>query len=130
MALENPAPDLDLLAASLRADSGDLKAFVESLAVKLQETIPGRVEVERRRSGLRGSKAVRRIAVDAGDLRLELKTQDGAIETRCSRLSAGIVLKNERLDTEAWLLVLGQALVAEAQRSEATREALARLLLQ
>ncbi len=130
MSSSDAAPDLDLLAASLRADSGDLKTFVESLAVKLEETIPGRVEVQRRRSGLRGPKAVRRIAVDAGDLRLELMAQDGAIDTRCSRLSAGIVLKSEPLDTDAWLRALGQALVHEAGRSEATRAALARLLLQ
>jgi len=91
--------DLDLLAASLRADSSDLNAFVESLASKLEEVLPGRVRIERRRSGLRGPKLVKRILVDAGDRRLELRAGDGSIETFSSKLSGGIVLKSEQLET-------------------------------
>jgi hypothetical protein len=122
--------DLDLLAASLRADSGDLTAFVESLAAKLEEAVPGRVRVERRRTGMFGPKAVRGMSVDLADRRLELHVEGGAVQTRCARLSAGIVLKNETLDTETWLALLSQALADEARRSEETRRALERLLIQ
>ena len=121
--------DLDLLAASLRADASDLHAFVESLASKLEEAVPGRVRVLRRRSTLMGPKVVRQISLDAGDCRLELSFADGALETSCSRLSGGIVLKRETLGTEAWLTAVGEALSAEAQRSETTRQALERLLI-
>jgi hypothetical protein len=124
-----PDVDLDLLAASLRADSGDLGAFVEGLAVKLEDVLPGRVRIERRRSGILGSKVVRRIMLDAGDRRLELRAGDTSIETLCSRLSGGIVLKSEPLDIDAWLAALGDALAAEAGRSEKTRQALERLLI-
>jgi hypothetical protein len=120
--------DLDLLAASLRADTGDLGTFVESLAVKLEDAIPQRVRVDRRRSGLRGPKLVRQIVVDLGDQRLELRS-DGNIETRRAKLSGGIVLKSEQVDTDAWLAALGGALAAEARRSETTRQALQRLLI-
>jgi hypothetical protein len=121
--------DLDLLAASLRADSSDLGAFAEGLAAKLEDALPGRVKVARTRRGLRGPKLVRKITVDAGDQRLELLRSDGdAIETRRSRLSGGIVLKSEALATDAWLAALGEALTAEAERSEQTRQALERLL--
>lgn len=129
VAPEEAARDLDLLAASLRADSSDLDAFVEGLATKLEGVMPGQVLIERRRSGLMGPKLVRRIALDAGERRLELRAQDGRIETRCSRLSGGIVLKTEVLDTDAWLEALGEALSAEAQHSEKTRQALERLLI-
>jgi hypothetical protein len=122
------ALDVDLLAASLRADGGDLKAFVEALAVKLEEAVPGAVRVERRRGAMFGPKLVRRIALDAGDQRLELRVAGAGIETRCGRVSGGIVLKNEPLDTDAWLRTLGQSLAAEARRSETTRRALERLL--
>jgi hypothetical protein len=122
--------DLDLLAASLRADSSDLGAFVESLATKLEEAVPARVRVERRRSGMFGPKAVQSFALDLGDRRLELRTDGGGVQTRCARLSGGIVLKNEVLETDAWLAALSQALAAEAARSEATRQALERLLIQ
>ena len=120
--------DIDLLAASLRADASDLRAFVEALAVKLEEAIPGGVRVQRRRTGLRGPKQVSRIALDAGEERLELRVDDGAIETRCSRLSGGIVLKSETVDTDAWLAALSRALAAQAGRSQTTRQALERLL--
>jgi hypothetical protein len=130
VALDEGALDIDLLAASLRSDSSDVSAFVESLATKLEDAVPQRVRVERRRSGLFGPKQVRRIALDTGEVRLELQYPEvGGIETYCSRLSAGIVLKNERLDTDAWLAALGEALATEAGRNQRTRQALERLLL-
>jgi hypothetical protein len=121
--------DLDLLAASLRADSSDLGAFVEGLAVKLEDALPGGVRVERRRTGMFGPKVVSRITINAGERRLDLRVGDGSIETLCSRLSGGIVLKNEPVDMDAWLVALGEALANEATRSEKTRQALERLLI-
>ena len=126
--LSDPGIDIDLLAASLRADSGDLGSFVEALAVKLEEAVPGAVRVQRRRDGMFGPKRVQRIALDAGDQRLELETARAGIETTCSRLSGGIVLKREQLDTDEWLAALGGALAVQAQRSQTTRQALERLL--
>jgi hypothetical protein len=130
VAQDEGALDIDLLAASLRADSSDVNAFVESLAAKLEEAVPDRTRVERRRAGLMGPKQVRRIALDAGSNRLELLRNDGGgIQTRCSRLSGGIVLKTEELDSEAWIAALGEALAAEAGRNDRTRRALERLLM-
>jgi hypothetical protein len=130
VALDDPAIDIDLLAASLRADTSDVSAFVESLAAKLEDVVPGRVRVERRRAGVFGPKLVRRIAIDAGDRRLELIAREpGAIETKLGRLSSGIVLKTETQDVDSWLAGLGEMLAAEASRSKATREALERLLI-
>jgi hypothetical protein len=125
---EDAALDIDLLAASLRADTSDLRAFVEALAVKLEQAVPGAVAVDRRREGMFGPKLVRRISLDAGDQRLELRAMGARIETRCSRLSGGIVLKSDELGTEAWLQALGEALSVQAQRSQITRQALQRLL--
>ena len=130
MADSDSTLDLELLAASFRTDLSDVHAFVESLAVKLEELLPTRVRVERRKEGIRGPKFVRRIEVDGADQRLELRYDGRSIETRCSRLSGGIVLKSETLDTDAWLQALGETLAAEAQRSASTREALERLLMQ
>jgi hypothetical protein len=129
VAAEGSALDLDLLAASLRADTSDVGAFVEALAAKLEQAVPGRTRVERRRGGVFGSKAVRRITVDLGGRRLELRHEAGAVQTRCSRLSGGIVLRTEELEPDAWLAALGEALATEAGRSETTRKALERLLI-
>jgi hypothetical protein len=125
---DGSAVDLDLLAASLRADTSDVTAFVESLASKLEEAVPGRARVERRRNGMFGPKAVRRITVDLGDRRLDLRYDGGAVQTTCSKLSGGIVLKSEAFEADAWLAALSEALATEARRSETTRKALERLL--
>jgi hypothetical protein len=73
---------------------------------------------------------VRRITVDAVDQRLELQATGGNVDTRWAKVSGGIVLKTEPLTTDAWLAALGEALAAEARRSETTRRALERLLIQ
>ena len=120
--------DIDLVTASLRADMSDLRAFVEALAVKLEEAVPGAVTVERRRNGMFGPKLVRRIAVDVSGQRLELRAEGASIQTRCARLSGGIVLKNEDVATDDWLQALGAALAQQARSSLTTRQALERLL--
>jgi hypothetical protein len=122
--------DLELLAASFRTDLGDLGAFVEGLAAKLEELLPTRVRVDRKRAGFRGPKLVERIEFDAGDRRLELRYDGRTVEPRYSRLSGGIVLKSESVGIDAWLDALNKELAEEAQRSATTREALERLLLQ
>ncbi len=122
--------ELELLTASLRAGAADLHAFVESLAVKLEEAIPGLVRVERARAGLRGPKLVRRITVDAGGNRLELVSEGGErVQTRRARVSGGITLKTEPVEIDAWLTELSGSLAREATHSERTRQALERLLL-
>jgi hypothetical protein len=128
MAAEDSAHDIEMLAASLRADAGDVRSFVEALAAKLEEAVPGAVRVERQREGMLGPKRVRRIALDAGDVRLELTASRAGVETRYARLSGGIVLKSDTLDIDAWLVRLGDALAAQAKRSDTTRQALERLL--
>jgi hypothetical protein len=120
--------DLDLLAASLRADAGDVDAFVETLAVKLEAALPGQVEVERRGGLLGGRKRVRRIEVTLGDQRYELEAERGRVTGRRRSVVRGIALKTQELDLDAWIAAVSQDLVEEAERSERGREALARLL--
>ena len=127
---DEPSRELDLIAASLRADTSDVGAFVESLAVKLEEALPGRVAVYRWRGKLFGPKRVHRIQFDAGDERLELTADGAVVTTSRARMSGGIVLKSEELDIDAWLNALGAALAAEAERNATTRQALERLLMQ
>jgi hypothetical protein len=120
--------DLDLLAASLRADAGDVDAFVEALAVKLEAALPGQVEVERRGGLLGGRKRVRRIEVTLGDQRYELEAERGRVTCRRRSVVRGIALKTQEFDLDAWIAALSEDLVEEAERSERGRQALARLL--
>jgi hypothetical protein len=121
------APDLDLLAASLRADATDTTAFLEALAARLQGALPDRVDVQRK-GGLFGAKRVRRIAVRLGDSHYEIEGDRGAVTARRRNVVRGIALKSEELSVEAWIEALSADLLALAQTSERGRAALERLL--
>jgi hypothetical protein len=130
MASEQGPLDLEILAASLRAGSSDIGPFIESLATKLEAALPGRVRILRGRQGLVGAKLVKAIVVDLGGTRLEV-TRAGGDSVHASRglVSGGIVLRSESVQVDAWIEMLSEALAAEAQRNEQTRQALERLLL-
>jgi hypothetical protein len=119
----------DLVAASLRADAVDIKSFVEALAMKLSESFPGHVRVERRGGLLRGAKPVRRIVVELGDDRYEVDHDEGVTICLRSTMVRGIALKTDRLELDAWIELLSRSLVAQAETSEHGRSALARLLV-
>jgi hypothetical protein len=116
----------DLLAASLRADTRDLRAFVEALATKLEGAFPERVRVER--GGRLSGRRVRTVAVDLGGDSYELEQDDGRVACRRRTVVRGIALKTEELDLDAWIEALSRDLVDEAERSERGRTALERLL--
>jgi hypothetical protein len=121
------APDLDLLAASLRADATDTAAFLEALAARLEGALPGQVEVQRK-GGLFGGKRVRRIAVRLGDTHYEVEGDGGPPTARRRTVVRGIALKSEELPVDAWIEALSADLLALAQTSERGRAALERLL--
>lgn len=118
--------DFDLLAASLRADAGDLRVFVEALATKLEGAFGSQVRVERK--GMLGPKRVRRIALDLGEDRYELEHDDGRVACRRSTVVRGIALKNEELQLDAWIDDVSRGLVDAARSTERGRVALERLL--
>jgi hypothetical protein len=120
--------DFDLLAASLRADAGDLKAFVEVLATKLTESFPAHVRVERKGGLLGGGKRVRRISTSLGDEQFDLEHDDGRVACSRRNVVRGIALKTDELELQAWIEALSKALVREAESTERGREALERLL--
>ncbi len=119
----------EVLASSLRADVGDLRAFMEALAVKLEGALPGQTSVERKGGGLfSGQKRVQRIVVDMGDMRFELSIDGARVQAKRSRAVRGIVLKSDQVPLDEWIEDLSRLLTEEAQRSEGARLALERLL--
>lgn len=119
----------ELVASSLRADTRDLKTFVEALATKLEGALPGQTTVERRGGGLFSKeKHVRHIRVAVGDSRYDLQAEGGQVETTYARAVRGIVLKTERVPLEEWIDMLSRELAEHARDSEQARLALERLL--
>jgi hypothetical protein len=118
--------DIELVAASLRADAGDLRVQVEVLARKLEQSFPGLCRV--RRAGILGKGPVRTIAVELGDDRYELEHRDGSVTARHASVVRGITLKNEELGLDQWIDALATTVTTEATRSERGRLALENLL--
>ena len=97
----------DLHAAWIRRAETDLHAFLEALATRLEQALPGRVEVERKRESL--FKANRHVAgimvhTDNGRYLLDAHTHD--IHTSRQHEVRGIVVKNETLALDLWLKAL------------------------
>jgi hypothetical protein len=120
------AADFELVAASLRADAGDLASGLEVLARKLEGALPGRVRVER--SGLFRNKRVERLECDLGETRYALAVRGGRPEARRGTVVRGVTLKSEELGLDAWIDALARELAQEAAESEQARAALGKLL--
>jgi hypothetical protein len=119
----------DLLAGALRADARDTATFLEVLAAKLEDALPGRVQVRRAGGLLRKVHPVTDLEVALGEERFHIHAPaPGQLEARRSRAVRGIVLKSEAMPLPQWIDALSHALVASAEESEADRAALERLL--
>ena len=121
--------DVELVAASLRASSSDLKTFVEVLAEKLEGALPGRVQVGRRSTRFLGKeKRVEQIQCQLGDARYVLSTRNG-LEARRAKVVRGVVLKTDELSFDEWLGALAHDLAVEAETNERAQLALQELLV-
>jgi len=118
----------DLVAASLRADAGDIRSFVEALAEKLELAIPGQVKVERARALGKRVKPVSKLGVEFPNERFELAVTGAAPACTRSALVRGIALRREPLTLDDWIDELSRAVAREAEESEQGRAALERLL--
>lgn len=127
--MEDEGIGFELVAASLRSDAQDSKAFLSALAVKLTGALPQQTSVEYR-GGFVGKKSVKSIEVDLTEARYRMEEEHGRLSALRQKVVRGIVLKNEAISVELWIDELSQTLSVEAQRSESGRAALQQLLEQ
>jgi hypothetical protein len=121
--------DLDFAAALLRSDASDARSLAEVLADKLSAALPDRCTVKRRSAGLLSrEKRLERLEVRIGDETFSLSLDGASVEAGRAKTVGGVVIKREELALERWLEALGQALNAEARRSQSARAALERML--
>ncbi len=118
--------DFELLAASLRADTADMPAWVAALGDKLAAALPGRVAL--RRSGMLGHGPVNGLAADLGAWRFVLHLEHGQPVAERTHLVRGIALKTEALPIDAWIDALSTALADLAATSARERQAILGLL--
>lgn len=119
----------ELVAASLRADAGDTRAFLEALARKLEGALPNRVRVERTGGLFSRNHAVGRVQVMLGDWEYDLAAGPGnALDARRTHLVRGVALKSEPVDLDEWIDALSAELAELARHSAQDHAALQRLL--
>jgi hypothetical protein len=119
----------DLAASSLRADGSDARALAEALAHKLSSALPDQTRVHRKSARLLSrDKRLERVEVQLGDDTFTLSLDAGSTQTTRATTVRGIVIRRQELPLEQWLDELSGALDAEAERSEASRASLERLL--
>lgn len=116
--------DIDLIMAALRADTADLAMFLDVIAVKLSDALPGHTRVER--SGW-PRRQIRAVSVDMGDRQFRLHRAHG-IQADIAHVVKGVTLSTQRVGVDEWLRALATSLSEFAAAQARGREALDRLL--
>jgi hypothetical protein len=103
----------DLHAAFLRRAQHDIKSFLEAFATRLEQSLPGQVEVHRKKDSLFAKTShVAGITIHLGSNRFVLENSGNGLHlSRCNEVR-GIVLKNEELQLPDWLASLNKELGA------------------
>ncbi|MHB8255422.1 MAG: hypothetical protein ACYDEV_17475 [Acidiferrobacter sp.] len=97
----------DLHAAWIRRAETDLHAFLEALATRLEQALPGRVQIERKRDGLfKANKHIAGVVVQTDNGRYLLDAHTADIHTSRQHEVRGVVVKNESLPLDLWLKAL------------------------
>jgi hypothetical protein len=131
---DTPGLDVDMVAASLRADAQDLDAYTHVLLESLGEALPpDLVEVTRDRSlgdrfaGRPGRVTAVRVRVDDASLELH-RGADG--RTRAARLTQvrGVTISRKDLTLAEWAQELAALLVSAAEESREAAVQLRRVL--
>ena len=115
----------DLSAAYLRNAQGDLQAFMEGLAARLEPALPNAVVVTRRRKGLFSSEArTTAIAVTTETGLLTLSIDQGRLEARRTSVVRGVSIGSKEMTVPAWLEELSRRIGATGTATEAARASL------
>lgn len=121
---------VEVFAASLRADYTDVKAFLEALAVKLEGSLPNNTTVTRHSSLFSREHPMKEITVSLGEYQYRIgKERQGPLVAQRAKVVRGIVLKTEQIPVEQWIEELAEALAQYAAHSAQARAALERFLI-
>jgi hypothetical protein len=129
--MADDALDLDMLAASLAADSSDVRVLLNALAGRLADALGNRLQVERSGGGWRKRRAgdIRQISVVIGDDELTASVQEERLQCSIAHRSGGIRIRSESVDLGQWLRALLGSLEREAAYSQASRQALEAIVI-
>lgn len=112
--------EFDLSAAWYRKAQGDLRAFLEGFAARMEGALPGRVTVERRRDGLFAKTShVVKVAIDAGPAVYVLHLENNHLSALRAKSVRGVTLKSEPMAVPEWLAALNVEIQRLAEQVDA-----------
>ena len=122
--MDGDVGDFDLSAAYVRKVQGDLQAFMEGLAARLQPALPHAVTVTRKRRGIFSNEMrVTAIGVTTDTGLLTLSLDQGRLEARRTKVVRGVSIGSQVITVPAWLEELTRRIAvagADAQASHAS----------
>ena len=121
--------DLELAAASLRADGSDVGILVKVLADQLGDALGPRLEVQRAGGRFRKSDKVRSIRITMDGDQFDAEVDGPTLRCTIGHSSGGIRIRSEKVDVDEWLNRLLTVLKAEAANSQAVRQALESMVI-
>jgi hypothetical protein len=121
--------DLELAAASLRADGSDVRILVKVLADQLIDALGTRLQVRRAGGRFRKSDEIRSLAITMGDDQFDAEVDGDVLRCTVGHSSGGIRIRSEKVSVDVWLARLLGALKVEADHSQAVRQALESMVI-
>ena len=95
--------DLELAAASLRADGSDVRILVKVLVDQLADALGSRLEVKRSGGRFRKSDEIRSIRIILDDDQFDAEVDDDSLRCTIGHSSGGIRIRSEKVDVDTWL---------------------------
>jgi len=121
--------DLELAAASLRADGSDVGILVKVLADQLGDALGSRLQVQRAGGRFRKSDKVQSIRITMDGDQFDAEVDGPTLRCTIGHSSGGIRIRSEKVDVDEWLNRLLTVLKAEAANSQAVRQALESMVI-
>jgi hypothetical protein len=126
--VQEPEADVEAVAAALRADRADTDVFLEVLAAKLEDALPGFAEVRRSGGRFGRGRHVESLRVEVGERCFRLDRSGTAVRAEVEHRVRGVRLSGQQTGIDEWLAALAGALTEAAATESRAREALGRLL--
>ena len=117
--------EFDLSAAWYRKAQGDLRAFLEGFAARMEGAVPGHVTVERKRDGFFSKTSrVAKVSIDTGPSVYVVALENNHLTALRAKAVRGVTLKSESLDFPDWLKALNADIQRLAERAGAAHDVL------
>jgi len=121
--------DLSLAAATLRANSSDVRLLLKALCDELAPALGARLKTERSSGRLRKPSVLTSAQVTMANDVFEAVLDGATVRCTVAHVSGGIRIRSEVVDMDEWIVRLLGALQNEAAHSEIARQALEHIVI-